>query len=124
MIHINENSSIPIYQQIVDGFVKLIVRQIIPSESQMPSVREIAMQLQINPNTIQKAFKLLETEGYIVSRPGKGNFVASKDQIRSVYMKRLNTEMVEIIRDYLCLENDPDSILEHVKKIVKELADD
>jgi GntR family transcriptional regulator len=124
MIHINENSSIPIYQQIVDGFVKLIVRQIIPSEAQMPSVREIAMQLQINPNTIQKAFKLLETEGYIFSMPGKGNFVASRDQVRSVYMKRLNAEMVEIVREYLCIEDEPERILEHVEKIVKELADD
>lgn len=124
MIHINENSSIPIYQQIVDGFVKLIVRQIIPSETQMPSVREIAMQLQINPNTIQKAFKLLETEGYIFSIPGKGNFVASRDQIISVYMKRLNADMVEIIREYLCIEDAPERILAHVEKIVKELADD
>lgn len=124
MIHINENSSIPIYQQIVDGFVKLIVRQIIPSESQMPSVRDIAMQLQINPNTIQKAFKLLETEGYIFSKPGKGNFVASRDQIRSVYMKRLNIEMVEIVREYLCIESDPGKILEHVENIVKEITHD
>lgn len=124
MIHINENSSIPIYQQIVDGFVKLIVRQIIPSESQMPSVRDIAMQLQINPNTIQKAFKLLETEGYIFSKPGKGNFVASRDQIRSVYMKRLNIEMVEILREYLCIESDPEKILEHVENIVKEITHD
>jgi GntR family transcriptional regulator len=106
MIHINENSSIPIYQQIVDGFVKLIVRQIIPSESQMPSVRDIAMQLQINPNTIQKAFKLLETEGYIFSKPGKGNFVASGDQIRIVYMKRLNVEIFEIFREYFFIEID------------------
>lgn len=124
MIHINENSSIPIYQQIVDGFVKLIVRQIIPSESQMPSVRDIAMQLQINPNTIQKAFKLLEAEGYIFSKPGKGNFVGSKDQIRSVYMKRLNVEMVEIIKEYLCIESNPDKILEHVENIVKEITHD
>lgn len=124
MIHINENSSIPIYQQIVDGFVKLIVRQIIPSESQMPSVRDIAMQLQINPNTIQKAFKLLETEGYIFSKPGKGNFVASRDQIRSVYMKRLNIEMIEIVREYLCIESDPESLLEHVENIVKEITHD
>lgn len=124
MIHINENSSIPIYQQIVDGFVKLIVRQIIPSESQMPSVRDIAMQLQINPNTIQKAFKLLEAEGYIFSKPGKGNFVASRDQIRSVYMKRLNIEMVEILGEYLCIESDPGKILEHVENIVKEITHD
>ena len=124
MIHINENSSIPIYQQIVDGFVKLIVRQIIPSESQMPSVRDIAMQLQINPNTIQKAFKLLEAEGYIFSKPGKGNFVASRDQIRSVYMKRLNVEIVEIVREYLCIESDPERILEYVENIVKEITHD
>lgn len=124
MIHINENSLIPIYQQIVDGFVKLIVRQVIPSETQMPSVREIAMQLQINPNTIQKAFKLLETEGYIFSVPGKGNFVASREKIKNVYMKHLNTELIEIVKEYLCIDNNPKSILEHVKKIAKEYADD
>ncbi len=124
MIHINENSSIPIYQQIVDEFVKLIIRQVIPSEEQMPSVREMAMQLQINPNTIQKAYKLLETEGYIFSKPGKGNFVASRDRITNIYMNRLNADMVEIVREYLCIENNPERILEHVEKIVKELTDD
>ena len=65
----------PIYEQIVDRFELLIVKGALEPDSQMPSVRQMAMELSINPNTIQKAYVILEQEGYIYPVKGKGNFV-------------------------------------------------
>jgi len=75
MIHIDFRDARPIYEQVRDGFHRLILSGALPPEYKMPSVRELASSLAINPNTIQRAYRELEQEGYIVSVPGKGSFV-------------------------------------------------
>ena len=75
MIVIDYQDRRPIYEQIVDRFELLIVEDALEPDSQMPSVRQMAMELSINPNTIQKAYVILEQEGYIYPVKGKGNFV-------------------------------------------------
>lgn len=77
MISINYRDARPIYEQVHDGFLRLIITDGLPSGSKMPSVREIAASLAINPNTIQRAYRELEAEGYIVTVQGKGSFVAA-----------------------------------------------
>ena len=79
MIHINFRDPRPIYEQVRDNFRQLILSGVLPSESKMPSVRELASSLAINPNTIQRAYRELESEGYICSVPGKGSFVSRTD---------------------------------------------
>ena len=79
MIHINFRDARPIYEQVRDGFRQLILTGILPEDSKLPSVRELAGQLAINPNTIQRAYRELELEGYIVSVPGRGSFVRQGD---------------------------------------------
>lgn len=76
MITIDYTSRIPLYEQIVERFQMLIIKGVLPSGSQMPSVRALAIDLSLNPNTIQKAYSLLEQQGYIFSVKGRGNFVA------------------------------------------------
>ena len=76
MITIDYKNRMPIYEQIVERFQMLIIKGVLPSGSQMPSVRTLAVDLSINPNTIQKAYSLLEQQGYIFSVKGRGNFVA------------------------------------------------
>lgn len=76
MITIDYQSKLPIYEQIAGRFQTLILKGALPPGSQMPSVRSLAMELSINPNTIQKAFSLLEGQGYIYSVKGRGNYVA------------------------------------------------
>ncbi len=66
----------PLYEQVAERFKELIVRGILPAGMQMPSVRSQAMELSINPNTIQRAYRQLEQQGYIYSVKGKGSFVA------------------------------------------------
>lgn len=76
MIIIDYQSRKPIYEQIVERFELLIASGALDPDSQLPSVRALAMNLSINPNTIQKAYAMLEEEGYIYSVKGKGNYVS------------------------------------------------
>lgn len=76
MISLNYRDSRPIYEQIKDGLRKLIVTGAIATDEKLPSVRALATQLSINPNTIQRAYEALESEGYVYSVPGKGSFAA------------------------------------------------
>jgi GntR family transcriptional regulator len=76
VISLNYRDSRPIYEQIKDGLRKLIVTGAMQPDEKLPSVRALAQQLSINPNTIQRAYAELEAEGYIYSVPGKGSFAA------------------------------------------------
>ncbi len=80
MISINYRDPRPIYEQIRDELQKLILTGVIPPGDKLPSVRELAQELAINPNTIQRAYRELEQSGYIDSVPGKGNFAALKQE--------------------------------------------
>ena len=74
MITLNYRDARPIYEQVKDGLRKLIVSGAIADGEKLPSVRQLASQLAINPNTIQRAYNELEAEGYAASVPGKGSF--------------------------------------------------
>ena len=75
MVHLDYRDARPIYSQIIDGFREQIVAGVLQEGDKMPSVRELAAELTINPNTIQRAYRELEMQGWIVSVPGKGSFV-------------------------------------------------
>lgn len=75
MIHLDYRDARPIYTQIVDDFRGQIIAGILQSGDRLPSVRELASSLTINPNTIQRAYRELEMEGWTASVPGKGSFV-------------------------------------------------
>ena len=75
MIHLDYRAAKPIYAQIVEGYQEQIAAGVLESGEKLPSVRELAVQLSINPNTIQRAYRQLEAEGWIATVPGKGCFV-------------------------------------------------
>lgn len=77
MVTLNYRDSRPIYEQIREGLKRLIVTGALAAEERLPSVRTLATQLSINPNTIQRAYAELERDGYCYSVPGKGSFVAA-----------------------------------------------
>ena len=99
MIVIDYKDSRPIYEQIVEKFQTLIVKGVFEADSQMPSVRSLAMELSINPNTIQKAYAELERRGFIYTIKGRGNFVSSGKE----YLKYKIGE-IQIKFDKLCEE--------------------
>ena len=76
MLTLNYRDSRPLYSQIKDGLRRLIIAGAIAPDEKLPSVRSLATELAINPNTIQRAYAELEAEGFIYSIPGKGSFAA------------------------------------------------
>jgi GntR family transcriptional regulator len=77
LITLNYRDSAPIYAQIKENLRHQIISGILTPGDKLPSVRELATQLSINPNTIQRAYNELELEGFIISVLGKGNYVSS-----------------------------------------------
>ncbi len=75
MVHLNYRDARPIYAQLVDGFREQILAGVLQPGDKLPSVRELAGQLAINPNTIQRAYRELELSGLVASVAGKGSFV-------------------------------------------------
>ena len=96
MISLNYRDSRPIYEQIKDGLRKLIVTGALRTGEKLPSVRALATQLSINPNTIQRAYNELEGEGYIYSVPGKGSFAAGNTSADEARRKELTEKLREL----------------------------
>ena len=76
MIHLDYRDNRPIYEQVRDNLRRLMVTGVLQSGDKLPSVRQLATELAINPNTIQRAYGELENEGYVYSVNGRGTFVA------------------------------------------------
>lgn len=102
MIYIDYQDATPIYEQIVNKYKNLIVRGAIRQDEQMPSVRSLAMELSINPNTIQKAYTELERQGYIYSVKGRGNFVSAVEGLRD----QKEAELIDKLDGILCEAHD------------------
>lgn len=83
MLTLNYRDSQPIYGQIKDGLRRMIVSGALEPGEKLPSVRAMAMDLAINPNTIHRAYSELEAEGFIYSIPGKGSFAAQREKTES-----------------------------------------
>lgn len=103
MIQLNYRDSKPIYEQIKSGLRKLVITNSLAPNDKLPSVRELASSLAINPNTIQKAYHELETEGYIYTVPGKGTFVAEREDIFETRQNELLEEFDELVEELLFL---------------------
>ena len=82
MILLDYKDRRPIYEQVVSKFEELMLLGAMKENEPLPSVRSLAMELSINPNTIQRAYAELERQGYIYSVKGRGSFVADNRQIR------------------------------------------
>ena len=86
----------PIYIQICDGIREQILASVLKEGDRLPSVRELATALTINPNTIQRSYGILENEGWIVCVPGKGNFVSAVPAIADARQKNLWQEFEDL----------------------------
>ena len=82
MFQLDRKSSRSIYEQVIDKFKELIMTDVLPEDTRLPSVRELSRQLTINPNTVQKAYRELEREGYVFTVSGRGTFVAPRSGIQ------------------------------------------
>ncbi len=102
MIILDYRDRRPIYEQIVERFQELMMSGGLEQDAQLPSVRNLAMDLSINPNTIQRAYAELERQGYIYSVKGKGSFVADnsvlKDGRKQALLKKQEETALEAWR--------------------------
>ena len=98
MIVIDYQDRRPIYEQIVERFQILILKGVLEQDEQMPSVRKLAVELSINPNTIQKAYSILEQQGYIYPVKGRGNFVSGKGSLIQEKRNMFWQEYNEVIK--------------------------
>ena len=98
MLGIDYRDSRPIYEQVVDGVEEMIVRGVWGPDTQLPSVRQLASELSINPNTIQRAYGELEKRGVIYSVKGRGNFVSNDgSQLRSHRLQEIGKQIAELV---------------------------
>lgn len=103
MIIIDYNDKHPIYEQIIDRFQTLILNGALEPDSQLPSVRSLAIELSINANTIQRAYSELERIGFIYSVKGRGSFVRADETLKEKQKEKLLCELQEKLN--ICKEN-------------------
>ncbi|NQT00910.1 MAG: GntR family transcriptional regulator [Planctomycetes bacterium] len=113
-IRINNASDRPVYQQIIDQVKRDIALGRIIKNEKLPTVRQLAGQIAINPNTIAKAYRQLEQQGIIVTKAGAGAFVANLDSnlSRSVRKKLISEELERIAVDAFHMQIESQTLLE------------
>ena len=114
---VNPKSKQPLYEQLVEQLRKQLYLGVVEAGQALPSVRQLATELGVNPNTIQKAYRRMEAEGMIISVPGKGSFIS--DDLADM-LKKQRDEQLEKIRQQIrtCREMGLD------KETIKELTDE
>lgn len=120
MIGIDLQNRRPIYEQVVERFETLIVSGVLEPDSQMPSVRALAMELSINPNTIQKAYAVLEQDGYIYPVKGRGNFVSGNEGLKKKKQDSIFASLRELVAKGKELHVPYDMFAEKVREFYRE----
>ena len=116
MITINYRDPRPIYEQIQTELRRLMLTGVLPPGRRLPSVRELAGQLAINPNTIQRAYSELENEGFIYSVPGKGSFAAVLAEPMAARREELVGRLRELIAELRYLHVTDGEILAIIRE--------
>lgn len=124
MILLDYRDKRPIYEQIVDKLERLIVGGGLEANYKMPSVRSLAMELSVNPNTIQRAYADLEQNGYIYTVSGRGSFVAHECEWRSGKLAELTKNLEEVLLKAKEAGMTMEATIEVVRKTFKEAGND
>ena len=116
MVQLDYRDARPIYAQIIDCFKEQITAGILRTGEKLPSVRELAMELAINPNTIQRSYRALESEGWIVTVPGKGCFVSANGNCQEQERKKQLAVFDEACAALLCLGLSREELADRIRK--------
>lgn len=117
MISLDYRDGRPLYQQVKDDLRRMMLTGLLPPDEKLPSVRSLATQLAINPNTIQRAYNELEAEGYIYSVAGKGSFVSGTADADAVRRETLRADVKKLLNELRYLgvtEADAAALIEEV----------
>ncbi len=121
MILLDYKDRRPLYEQIIERFQDLILKGALESEAKLPSVRNLAVDLSINPNTIQRAYSELEHLGYIYSIKGKGNFVSNTEEVIALKKKEFLKELQLLIEKASIFGIGETLFFEYCKTIYQEV---
>ena len=111
MIVLDYRDSRPLYQQVKDSLRRMMLTGLLEPDEKLPSVRSLATQLAINPNTIQRAYAELEAEGYIYSVAGRGSFVSAGDGEHLRRIAELTGRLVPLLEELKSLGYTRDQLL-------------
>ena len=116
MVSLDYRDVRPIYVQIMDSFKEQITAGILRSGDKLPSVRDLAQELAINPNTIQRSYRTLEAEGWIVTVPGKGCFVSANGSCQEQERQKILQSFDEACTALLSLGMTREELTERIRK--------
>ena len=116
LLNLDYRDARPIYEQVRDNLRRLMVSGAIQEGEKLPSVRSLASNLAINPNTIQRAYESLETEGYVYSIPGKGSFAAPRTGVDEERRDRLLGQFDSLTAELLYLGVTRDRLIARIRE--------
>ena len=116
MILLDYKDSRPIYEQVVDRFKLLILRGVIKQNEKLPSVRNLAVELSLNPNTIQRAYGELERQGYIYTVKGKGNFSSGAEKLIDRYKEEIQRQLKEICETAISIGMTEEELIGNIRE--------
>lgn len=116
MFSLNTRDPSPIYEQLKSQLRRMILSGVLATQEKLPSVRELAMELAINPNTIQRAYRELEAEGYIHTVAGKGSFVSPLAEVDEGRIRLLTKQFANAAAELLRLGVDKKSLTDMIEK--------
>ena len=121
MIKLDYKSGATLHEQVEGEIKKLIISGILKPDEQLPSVRELSISLTINPNTVQRAYKKLEQDGFIYSIKGKGNFVAHvSENADGKHRMQTLAEFKRIARELAFLGEDKETLMSVIAQTYSE----
>lgn len=120
MIVLDYQNRRPLYEQVEEKFRNLILIGALEPGSRMPSVRQLAIELSINPNTIQRAYMQLEQEGLIYPVKGKGNFIADSEEVRKISKASYTEELKTLIRKGKAMGMEAEELIYIIRECYKE----
>ena len=124
MFKIDMRSRTPIYEQIIDSIKELVVKGVLIPGERLPSVRDMAKEMTLNPNTVQKAYQELERQGIISTLRGKGTFVSEDIQANNKILKRsqLMEELKKLVVEAIYLDLSKDELIDYIKDIYDDIV--
>ena len=125
MILIDYKSRKPIYEQIIENMKQLVVSGALKRDEKIPSVRQLAQELAINPNTIQKAYGELERQGVIYSLKGRGSFVGSSlQELRNIQQNERLEELAALSKELYRLQVPQEELYLVIQQVYKQQKED
>lgn len=121
---IDFNAAYPIYEQVIDEIKKEIVRGELSSGDKLPSQRKLARKIEVNPNTVQRAYREMEQRGLVETKRGRGTFIKDDDQVMVEIKKEMaETAVLNFIEEMISLGFEKENILKKVESNLKRRED-